>query len=86
MNLKSAESAKSEVSVEEIRSHFALSALKKHPWFLLGQWPRLLHFAPLALRPGSLDTASESSRKRRSRVRSDCCPLFRQLASGPNLL
>src|SRR6185295_3627820 len=32
--------------------HFAPSALRRLCTFHLGRWPRLLHFAPLALRPG----------------------------------
>jgi hypothetical protein len=30
----------------------AFSAKKNFDWFHLGRWPRLSHFAPLALRPG----------------------------------
>ena len=34
-------------------THFAPSALPGIPETRLGRWPRLLHFAPLALRPNS---------------------------------
>jgi len=37
----------------ELLSHFAPSALKSFWRLHLGRWPRLLHFAPLALKTNS---------------------------------
>ena len=37
------------LSLERVHHHFAPSALRSLKWFHLGRWPRLLHFAPLAL-------------------------------------
>src|ERR1700704_6594075 len=41
-------------------THFALSALAVFNCSYLGRWPRLLHFAPVALSGLSFDTGSES--------------------------